>query len=175
MVRKEHGKFIRFLSDVLIVSATCLFGLSIVEPLMSSRFVWNRWYQMPEMTRVSVTYWSYRAIVVPNIHMQLLFNNYWFVHNTYVPIVFFDMSWSLVALFLTQVLTILSSLLSFFSRKKARAIPVILSIVVVALMIHTHSIANLFPPSSVQYEPGYWLSYPSAFIFYFALITSLAR
>lgn len=165
----------RFLSDTMLVTASCLFGLSIVEPFMSSSFVLFRWYQMPVITGVSVTYWSYRAIVVPNIDMRLLFNDYWFIQNMNAPIVFLDMPWLLIALFLTQILTILSGVLSFLSRKETRAIPFILSIVAIVLMTQTYAEANVFARAFVQYDLGYWLAYPSMFMFCFALITSLAR
>jgi hypothetical protein len=175
MVKKEHGKIVRFFSDTMLVCACFLFALSIFEPFMLSNYVLSRWYQSPTITSVHVTCWSYRATVVPNTQMRLLFNDYWFNQNKNVPIVFLDMPWLLIALFLTQVLTIILGLLSFVSRRETRAIPFILSIIAFVLMIQTSAEANMFRSSFVQYDLGYWLVYPSMFMFYFALITSLVR
>jgi hypothetical protein len=176
MLKENHSRFIRFLSDALLLSACCLFLISVVEPFMTSNLILPRWHQLPVEARVSVTYWSYKAIINLNnlyYHEQLLFNDYWFSQNEGVPIVFMGIPMFLITMFLTQVFTLVLGLLSlFFKKKKLRIIPFVSSAIVTVLTVRTYVETSASHISSVKYEPGYWLAYPSMLFFIIAFILS---
>jgi len=168
-------RFSRFLSDTMLVSACCLLMISMVEPFLTNNFVFPAWGGYPLRTRVSVTYWSYKAIVsVGNYHELFIFNNYWFNKNEDAPIVIKDTSMVLITMFLTQIFALVLGLLCLFLREKElRIIPLISSVIAVILMVHTCiGLTNTIFLSSVNYEAGYWLIYVSTVLFLFALILS---
>ena len=174
MIRENHRRFIRFLSDVLLLSACCLFLISIVEPFLTSNLILPRWYQLPVETEVSVTYGSYKAVVyVDNFHERFFFNDYWFGNYEGFSIVIMDIPMFLIIMFTTQILTIALGLLSLGLRKEmTRLISFILSAIVILLMYKTCTDLNdgFF---SAKFEAGYWLTYPSLILFLLASILSL--
>lgn len=79
----------------------------------------------------------------------------------------------LITMFLTQISTLVLGLLSLFLRKKElRIIPLISSGIAVILMIRIYMELTATLISSIKYEAGYWLIYPSTFLFLFAFILS---
>jgi putative Ca2+/H+ antiporter (TMEM165/GDT1 family) len=78
-----------------------------------------------------------------------------------------------IALFLAQVLTFATGLLSLaVKRIRIRIIPFLSSITVTVLMNHTYSAAVTHSLSI--YQPEYWFMYPSIFLFLYAFGLSLA-
>lgn len=167
-------RFSRFLSDTILVSTCCLLLISMVEPFLTTNLVRSTWRNLPVITNVSVTYWSYKAIVsVGNYHELLIFNNYWFNQNEDAPIVIRDILIFLITMFLTQISTLVLGLLSLFlGKKELRIIPLISSGIAVILMIRIYMELTATLISSIKYEAGYWLIYPSTFLFLFAFILS---
>jgi hypothetical protein len=84
-----------------------------------------------------------------------------------------DIPMFLITMFLTQVFTLVLGLLSlFFKKKKLRIIPFVSSAIVTVLMVRTYVETSASHISSVKYEPGYWLAYPSMLFFIIAFILS---
>ena len=167
----EHGGLIRFLSDALLLSACCVFAVSVVEPFMTRRFVLNHWGQAQVIVEATVTHWSYQAVVVPSIGERLLFSEYWFGSNPFVPMILMDMSGLFISLFIVQTLTIVTGLFSLLARRVTRAIPMIFSVVAVALIVRIFVEANS-ALGFADYGYGYWLVYPSIFMFCLAFAFS---
>lgn len=176
MIRENHRRFIRFLSDVLLLSACCLFLISIVEPFLTSKLVLPYWGQMPHIeTRMSVTCWSYKAIVYGSNYPEwLFFNDYWFgIYEHFSILLFTHVQTFLIMMFTTQILTIALGSLSLGLRKeKTRLLSFILSAIVILLMYKTYTELN-DGFLSARYENGYWLTYPSMILFLLASILSL--
>ena len=175
MIRENHRRFIRFLFDVLLLSACCLFLISVVEPFLTSNLILPRWYQLPVETEVSVTYGSYKAVVyVGNFHERFFFNDYWFGNcEGFSIFLFMHVQTFLVMMFTTQILTIALGLLSLGLRKeKTRLLSFILSAIVILLMYRTYAELN-GGLRFIKYENGYWLTYPSMILFLLASILSL--
>ena len=176
MIRENHRRFIRFLSDVLLLSACCLFLISIVEPFLTSRLVLPYGGQMSHFIETrSVTCWSYKAIVYGSNYPEwFFFNDYWFgVYEGFSILLFMHVQTFLIMMFTTQILTIALGSLSLGLRKeKTRLLSFILSAIVILLMYKTCTDLNdgFF---SAKYEAGYWLTYPSLILFLLASILSL--
>jgi len=120
----------------------------------------------------SVNYWSYRVdyrimITVVLHSSQYWFSNYWF--SSY-PFIGLGIPWILISLFLLQVLTLIFSVaFVFFNRRILSFEPIIFSIAVLILMIYTGDVISRNTLSN-QYQPGYYLVYPSIPMFLFAFI-----
>ena len=170
VTREDSGRFTRFLSDALILSAFCLVVISVVEPFLTTEMILSSWGEYQMITKVSVSYWSYKVVIDPG-HQQLFFNDFWFSHLP-IPMVQAQISDAFIALFLAQVLTFAAGLLSLaVKRIRIRIIPFLSSITVTVLMNHTYSAAVTHSLSI--YQPGYWFMYPSIFLFLCAFGLSL--
>lgn len=125
---------------------------------------------MTMITTIKMTLWSYMASL--NSQTYLYFTNYW-LNNSVPAFEYFPEISTVMAIFLLQILTLISALVALLKTKGWRFIPCILSGIVVALMIRTYSTISLSSIGLSHYEIGYWLAYPSAFFFLFALIFRL--
>jgi hypothetical protein len=165
------GRFARFLSDVLILSAFCLVAISVVEPFFATDLILSSWWESQVITKVSLSYWSYKAVINPG-HQQVFFIDFWFSHFP-IPMFQPQISVAFIELFLAQVLTLAAGLLSLaVKRIGIRIVPFLSSITVTVLMNHAYS-ATVTHFSSI-YQLGYWLMYPSIFLFLCAFGLSLA-
>lgn len=170
MTREDSGRFTRFLSDALILSAFCLVVISVVEPFLTTEMILSSWGEYQMITKVSVSYWSYKVVIDPG-HQQLFFNDFWFSHFPF-PTVQAQISNAFIPLFLAQVLTLAAGLLSLTVKSIGiRIVPFLSSITVTVLMNHTCSAA--VPHFLLIYQPGYWFMYPSIFLFLCAFGLSL--
>jgi hypothetical protein len=162
---RGHGRLIRLLSDILLLSACCLFLISVVEPfLTSSRLTWGQ----PVGTRVNVDYWSYKAFVM-NYHETHIFSDYWFAYYDYIPIFMKRIPTFLIGLLMIQILTIAVGVLSLGLRKGwIRLVPFVSSATVMSLMFFIHN--ELTGYAIINYETGYWLVYPSMLLFLLAFM-----
>jgi hypothetical protein len=172
MIWENDRRFIRFLSDALLVFACCLFLISVVEPFLTSKLFLPRWYETPVETRVSVNYWSYKVTISVG-HEELFFNDYWFFgQNIYASAVLMDPIF-LITMFLTQVFTLfLGSLCLFSTKGRLRTIPFVSSAIVTMLMVRTYVLTHASVFASVNYGLGYWLTYPSITLFLLAFTLS---
>jgi hypothetical protein len=170
VTREDSGRFTRFLSDALILSAFCLVVISAVEPFLTTDMILSSWGESQVITKVSVSYWSYKVVIDPG-HQQLFFNDFWFTHFPF-PTVQAQISNAFIPLFLAQVLTLATGLLSLTVKSIGiRIVPFLSSTTVTVLMNHTCSAA--VPHFLSIYQPGYWLMYPSIFLFLCAFGLSL--
>jgi hypothetical protein len=162
---RGHGRLIRLLSDILLLSACCLFLISVVEPfLTSSRLTWGQ----PVGTRVNVDYWSYKASVMSD-HETHIFSDYWFAYYDYIPIFMTRIPTFLIGLLMIQILTIAVGVLSLGLRKGwIRLVPFVSSATVILLMFFIHN--ELEKYAIINYEVGYWLVYPSMLLFLLAFM-----
>lgn len=169
---KQGCRFCRFLSDVLLLSACCIFLVSILGPFLTVPYYFPRWFQMPVITEFTVTYWSYKATVGNGYGTEVFFGNYWFSRID-SEVGFLGVSWILAAMFSLQVLTLASGSVSLLKIHKARIIPFVSSLSVLLLMVYVHVQADKRTLYLTKYELGYWLVYPSMFLFLLAFILSL--
>jgi hypothetical protein len=130
----------------------------------------SSWWESQVITKVSVSYWSYKTVIDPG-HQQLFFNDFWFSHLPF-PMGQAQISNAFIPLLLAQVLTLATGLLSLTVKSIGiRIIPFLSSTTVTVLMNHTCSAAVTHSLSI--YQPGYWLMYPSIFLFLYAFGLSL--
>lgn len=177
MTKEKHGRPIRFLSDVLLLSACCLFLISVEEPFMigySTVFVSGQEQPQHVIYPPTYHYWSFQEQDFRfGINKTYAFSRYWFNHDYELAIQLTQAPKLLLAMFLVQILTIALGLLSLSFRKEWMAlIPFVSSATVMMLMVSVYNeLARWFPQR--DYEMGYWLVYPSMLLFLLAFITSL--
>ncbi|MCJ7719740.1 hypothetical protein MUO69_07415 [Candidatus Bathyarchaeota archaeon] len=177
MIRERHGRFIRFLSDFLLLSACCLFLISMGTPfLRKSEVICVGILGDPSRhcTPKIAYYWSFLASRTM-VNRITMFNSYWFStfnFDRYNLIPRIKVTMLLIAMFLTQILTVVSGLLSLVLKERwARLVPLFSSTVVTLSMVFTNM--ELFDYYRLEYEIGYWLTYPSMLLFLLAFTTSL--
>jgi hypothetical protein len=78
-----------------------------------------------------------------------------------------------VLIFLLQILTLASGIFSLLKARIVRVIPFISSMIIVFLMVQAYLKANEVGLGLKTYQLGYWLSYPSVFLFFYSLIFHL--
>lgn len=163
-------RFFRFLSDSLLFCACCVFPVSILNPFLTVNYYFSSWGYMPVIRNFTITYWSYMASF-PSTEYIALLGGYWF--NDFDPALarFLGVSWILVAMFLLQILTLTSGILSLLKARKMRIISFVSSAITVLLMIQVY--ARIGGVSLKIYQLGYWFAYPSIFLFLSALIFDL--
>jgi hypothetical protein len=165
-------RFSRFLSDSLLFSACCIFFFSTLNPFLTSSYYFPRWGNLPIIRNFSVTYWSYKAFL-SNVHEFVMGNSYWFNDADPALTNFLGVSWILVAIFLLQILTLTSGIFSLLKTRKIRIIPFVSSVIIVLLMIQVYVKVSGVGLGLKAYQLGYWLTYPSIFLFLSALIFHL--
>jgi hypothetical protein len=161
-------RFSRFLSDSLLFSAFCIFSVSTLNPFLAANYYFSRWGFMPVIRNFSVTYWSYKAF--SGTGHEIFLNSYWFDNADLALANYLGVSWILVTIFLLQVLTLTSAVISLLKTGRIRIIPFISSVIVVLLMIQIYAVASGVGLGLKTYQLGYWLTYPSIFLFLSALI-----
>jgi len=168
---RRHSRSIRLLSDVLLLFACCLFLVSVVEPFLTSSRLVSSWGQTPVVTGVNVDYWSYKAYVM-NDQETLVFSNYWSTHYEYIPFFMTRIPIFLIVVFIMQILTIAVGVLSLGLRRgETRLISFVSSAIVISLMFFIHN--ELARYARINYDFGYWLTYPSMLLFLLAFTTCL--
>jgi glucan phosphoethanolaminetransferase (alkaline phosphatase superfamily) len=171
-------RFFRFLSDYLLLSACCIFLISTLSPFLVVNY--PLFYPLregdsplPGIIGFTMTYWSYMAI--SSSGTKVFLNNYWFNNNDLASPSSLGISWIIVAIFLLQVLTLTSAIVSLLRLRKIRIIPFVSSIIIVFLMIQVNLKTSETPfigPGT--YQLGYWLTYVSIILFLSALAFSFA-
>jgi hypothetical protein len=162
-------RFSRFLSDYLSLCACCIFFVSTLNPFLTSSYYFSRLgFMVGDFT---VTYWSYKAFL--GIEGEVFLNNYWFNNADMALTDSLGISWILVGIFLLQILTLTSGIISLLKTRDIRIIPFASSTIAALLMIQVYARASGVGLGLIIYEPGYWLTYPSLFLFLAALIFHL--
>lgn len=164
-------RFSRFLSDYLLFSACCTFLISTLNPFLTSNYYFPSWGDLPVIRSFSVTYWSYKAFLSNGTEVFL--KNYWFSNADPALVNHLGIYWILVAIFFLQILTLTSGIFSLLKARKARIIPFISSIIIVFLMIQIYLKTSGIDLGFKTYQLGYWLNYPSIFLYFYALIFHL--
>jgi len=163
-------RFSRFLSDSLLLCACCIFLISTLNPFITAHYYFPHWRQLPVIRNFTVAYWSYKAFASEN---EVFLNSYWFNNADPALTSYVDISWILVTMFLLQVLTLTSSIISLLKIKGIRIIPFVSSALTILLMIQVYVKASGATPSLKTYQLGYWLTYPAIFLYLYALIFHL--
>jgi len=171
----NDGNFFRFLSDVLLLSALCLFLISVLSPFMTVqyRFIIPGVGGAPIFRAFEVTYWSFSAVIGDGIVTKAFFGDYWFGSNDALA-VSSGISWVLILIFVLQVATLVVGFLSLLRIKKLRIFPFVSSSVMIALMVYAFVQASQLGYSLGTYGLGYWFVYLSAFLFLSSSILGLA-
>jgi hypothetical protein len=173
-LRYGFSKFslINLLKKVPIILGCLLFLLSILFPFCS---------YYPILTfddKLICYYWSFKSsthifytleryiVRIPNRVVDYWFYEYWFSHlSVFEP-------WILIFMFIIQILTVATGIVSIFNTMRGIILcPVILCSIVLVLMIAITSIDYYLIFGS--YQLGYWLIYPSLFLFLLNFIMSL--
>ena len=124
----------------------------------------------------NVSYWSFKSSTQPTAletprgaAVESWFYDYWVKIGTYrteflLPV--------LVSMFLGQVVTLITGIVSVFTKRRFLAVaPAILSLIVVALMTYVN-MSFKEEPWSHNTQLGYWLAFQSLFVFLFVSILS---
>jgi len=164
-------RFSRFLSDSLLFSAFCIFLVSTLNPFLSSNYYFPSWGFMPVIRKSTVTYWSYKAL--SSTGDEVFLSNYWFNNADPASANYLGVSWILVTIFLLQVLTLTSAIISLLKIRGIRIIPFVSSAFTILLMIQVYVKASGVGLGLRTYQLGYWLTYPSIFLYFYALIFHL--
>jgi len=165
------GRFSSFLSDYLLLCAYCIFLVSILNPFLVASYYFSSWGFMPVIRNFSVTYWSYKAF--SNTEDEFFLSDYWFNDADPALADYLGISWVLVAIFLLQILTLISGIISLLKIRKIRIIPLVSSVIIVLLMIQVYAKTSEVGLGLKTYQLGYWLTYPSIFLFLSAIIFHL--
>jgi len=176
----QANRSLSLLAAVLTFSACGLFLVSALLPFLKAPYI----SLIPESFSYVITYSSYKATIIYVIPSDIVrpfsgnvmsrtvfFIDYWFAPlQTAMGI-----SWILVTLFFAQLSTLSVSLASFsVKRWEVQTIPVISSLSVTLLMVYVFVQVQNWTWGLLNYEFGYWLTYPSTILFLNALILRLA-
>jgi len=170
----EVRKYLRpFHYRVLIICACCLFTISILFPFFSVYYYWNL------ATFHQEAYWSYKINSKFIYHSGTVHsdNTYWFTawwfdldnSPTLSDLSFPWTSWSLMTMFIMQIFTLSSGLITLFvHRKHIGFLPLFFCLSVVILM--TYVLIQIPKWNYPRIELGYWLCLSSAVLFLFAFL-----
>jgi len=163
---------------VLTISAWSIFLVSALVPFLTVPY-----YSIIPEQAYAVTYLAYKTTIT---HIGLVqygksetwfFNDYWFAQerpNSPPSPSDLGVSWVLVAMFLTQILTLGFGFTALFRHgRKTQFLPIIPCLSVTSLMVYVWVQAQSHAYGLAKYELGYWLTYPSAILFLYAFILSL--
>jgi hypothetical protein len=166
------------LAKVVTLVACALFLVSAPFPFLTVPYI-----SIIEEDAYNVTYWSYMTTITYTKLGRLqkneieFFNNYWFAQGKpYSPPTPSELgvSSALVAMFLAQLLAMIVGLVSLFLRKWiVQIIPVISSPLVMLLMVYACVQAHKETYGLLSYQLGYWLTYPSVWLYLCAFILRL--
>jgi hypothetical protein len=163
-------RFSRFLSDFLLVSAICIFLISILNPLFSANYISFSGWDIPVIRNYRVTYWSYKAVL--GAGDEFFLNSYWFNNADPARTSHLGISWNLVGISLLQLLILASGIFSLLKNRDIRIVPLISSLIVLVLMIAVFMKVDT-GLVMIDYKLGYFFTYPTIFLFHFALIFHL--
>jgi len=153
------------------LAAGSLFLLfSISSPFIE--FTFFPFFKIPELEFVKCELWSFRGVCRgygwPTF-TETWFLNYWFHDNI---VVVSGLSWILVFLFIVQILTLVSAVISMFTSRNALSLaPIILCMIAILLMIISFiQLPQQHMPGWgsihwINYLQGYWLTYVSEALF----------
>ena len=165
------------LCRVVTACACFLFLASVLFPFLTVPY-----YSIIPEDAYRVTYWSYRTTIKYlklGYEMKsetLFFSTYWFAKEkpySYPTPSNLGVSWVLVPMFLTQILTLGLGFAALFGhRKKTQFFPLIscfsVTILMVYMIVQTHTLT--FARALKGFELGFWISVLSAVLFLYAFI-----
>ena len=153
----------------LFLFGSFLFLGSTVFPFLLEHRSGEFWFASDD-----VSYWSFKSSTQHEVlgnpkfpAVDSWFCDYWVKTNAYrtglLPV--------LASMFLAQILTLITGVVFLFTKRRFLAIaPAILSSMVIALMTYVN--ISFSHPWSNSTEVGYWLAFPSLFVFLFVFILS---
>ena len=154
-----------------LLAAGSLFLLfSISSPFIE--FTFFPLFKIPELKFVECQLWPFRGVCRgygwPTF-TETWFLDYWFHDNI---IVVSGLSWILASLFIVQILTLVSAVISMFTSRNALSLASILlcPIVILLMTISSIQLSQQQMPSWgsihwINYLQGYWLTYISEAFF----------
>lgn len=176
-MRKIKGFWVPF-RKVVTVCAWCLILISVLFPFLTI----THYTIIPE-DAYHVTYWSYKTTIryaklgYVMKRETLFFSAYWFAQQktySYLTPSTLGVSWVLVAMFLTQILTLGFGFTALFGRRKiTQLLPIISCLSFAFLMVYVMVQAQNRTYGLPKYELGWWLSLLSTTLFLCAFISRL--
>jgi hypothetical protein len=145
--------------------------VSTLNPFFTANYYFPRWGLLPVVRNFTVTYWSYKAF--SSTEDEVFLNSYWFNNADLALVNYLGISWILVAMFFLQILTLTSGIFSLLKIRKVRIIPFVSSLITILLMVHVYVKASGVGLGLKTYQLGYWLAYPSIFLFLSAFVFHL--
>jgi hypothetical protein len=101
-------------------------------------------------------------------------SDYWFAPLWYNPpsVAFFGLSWILVAVFVAQLLTLFSGIAALLTRHtNLLLLPLFKCISVIFLTTYAEEQISRMRYGPI-FDQGYWLAFPSAFLFFLAWVST---
>jgi hypothetical protein len=175
---------ITLFKKVLGILGCFFFMFSIILPFCHTLyFVTTEWQVIPEYGTpysCSTYYWSFRTLYELNTLGGLMKHTpiyYWFYESGFYECIPGPLlSNVFLAIFLAQLLTLVSEITSAFLNKRILAsIPLASSSLVVILMIHTNIVLSPSNIATDSYQLGYWLTYPAIILFLFYFILNIVN
>jgi hypothetical protein len=172
---KSRG--IRVLTSISTIIGCLIFLYSVTSPFLFSTSVFYPAISIPESRTFYVQFWSFKSwnsihslsrMSDMNTEHQLL--DYWGTFYMYAP----ELCLIFVFMFMFQILTLATGMTSVFTKRRALALtPVLMCLAVIVLM--TYVIIELYEWKwqMDSIEQGYWLAYPSMFLFLFSSIANM--
>jgi hypothetical protein len=164
---------INLLKKILAIIGCLVFLFSFVSP-----FYYSNPMSMIEQS-YSIYYWSFKAdeqhywVHSYTGDRQYWLYDYWF-NDYYAYATYPGLSWVLIFMFIAQILTLVTGIASIFvSSRIVSLIPIISCLTTIALMVHVNMRISENLVGRFSYQQGYWLTYPSLFLFLYAFIFHL--
>jgi len=174
MRSQNRSTFAMFLSDALLLAGCCFLAVSIVQPFASFEKAVRDPYSRMDFINFSVTHWSFKIEAVEDhFHEEHTFfdywsGDYWFNWDLESP--------NIMMLFLVQILTLLTGLISLLLKSKMmRIVPTIFSSIVFYLIYRFSAVDQFLFSTHVVYGPGFTLTLTSLIVFISALALGIRR
>lgn len=165
---------INILTKIILITSSLLFLGSITFPFIHG--IYAPLMSIPERVYYEVDFWSFKGRYVPFLFtghhggiIERWFYDYWSFDYFLGG---FGPSWILIVIFLFQIFTLISAILSIFTKRIIVAVvPAILCPIVTAFMIYLSFYqTEIYFIFLRNFELGYWLTYASEVAFIINLI-----
>jgi hypothetical protein len=170
---------IRVLISIPTIIGCLIFLYSVTSPFLCSTFVVPvPAIHIPEYGEIiSSHFWSFKScnsihslISMSNVNTEHQFLDYWGTCYMYDP----ELCLIFVFMFTFQILTLVTGIASVFTRRRALALtPVLLCLAVIVLMTYVNTEFYRWNLQVNSIQQGYWLAYPSMFLFLFSSIVNM--
>lgn len=173
-MKKNRLRFfgINLLRRMPLLLACLFFSWSVLVPF------YNYLAESMIETRYSISYWSFKAEIrgfyglrtIQGVRQEWFFD-YWF-GDSWLNL---GLSWLLLAMFVAQIVTLATGIVSVFNAKKTiAAVPAATCLTTMLLMVYQNILLSSSNLLVCTYQLGYWLTYPSLGLFIMNFLSTLA-